>query len=133
DIPKEYGVDDVPLVLQDKRFDSDGRIDYDLGMRDVMNGLQGNTMLVNGAVNPFLKVPSDMVRLRLLNGSNAIVYEVHCNNHQSFQQIASDGGCLEEPEEMDNIILGRAERADILVDFAELKKGETVQLANICS
>src|SRR5699024_11640797 len=36
DIPKEYGVDDVPLVLQDKRFDSDGRIDYDLGMRDVM-------------------------------------------------------------------------------------------------
>src|SRR5699024_11688492 len=75
DIAKEYGVDDVPLVLQDKRFDSDGRIDYDLGMRDVMNGLQGNTMLVNGAVNPFLKVPRGMVRLRLLNGSNASVYE----------------------------------------------------------
>src|SRR5699024_4794648 len=130
DIPKEYGVDDVPLVLQDKRFDSDGRIDYDLGMRDVMNGLQGNTMLVNGAVNPFLKVPRGMVRLRLLNGSNASVYELNFNNNQSFHQIASDGGFLEEPEEMDKIILGPAERAEILVDFSDLKKGETVQLEN---
>src|SRR5699024_3325579 len=75
DIPKEYGVDDVPLVLQDKRFNSDEGIDYNLGMRDVMNGLQGDTMLVNGAVNPFLEVPRGMMRLRLLNGSNASVYE----------------------------------------------------------
>src|SRR5699024_4515064 len=79
DILKEYRVDDVSLVLKDKRFDSDGRIDYDLRMRDVMIGLQGNTMLVNGAVNPFLKVPRVMVRLRLLNGSNASVYELNFN------------------------------------------------------
>src|SRR5699024_7831156 len=115
DIPKEYGVDDVPLVVQVKRFDSDGRIDSDRGLGDVMNGLQGNTMLVNGAVNPFLKVPRGMVRLRLLNGSNASVYELNFNNNQSFHQIASDGGFLEEPEEMDKIILGPAERAEILV------------------
>src|SRR5699024_11073965 len=116
--------------LQDKRFNSDEGIDYNLGMRDVMNGLQGDTMLVNGAVNPFLEVPRGMMRLRLLNGSNASVYELNFNNNQSFHQIASDGGFLEEPEKMDKIILGPAERAEILVDFSDLKKGETVQLSN---
>ncbi|MEN1970647.1 multicopper oxidase domain-containing protein [Lentibacillus sp. N15] len=130
DIPKEYGVDDVPLVIQDKRFNSDGSFQYDLGMHDVMNGLQGNTILVNGAVNPFLEVPSGMMRLRLLNGSNASVYELNFSNNQSFHQIASDGGFLEEPAKMDNIVLGPAERAEILVDFSDLKKGETVQLVN---
>ena len=130
DIPKEYGVDDVPLVLQDKRFNSDGSFDYDLGMRDVMNGLQGDTMLVNGAINPFLEVPRGMMRLRLLNGSNASVYELSFSNNQSFYQIASDGGFLEEPVKMNKIVLGPAERAEIIVDFSELKKEETVQLDN---
>lgn len=130
DIPKEYGVDDIPLVIQNKRFNSDGSFDYDLGMRDVMNGLQGNTMLVNGAVNPFLEVSRGMVRLRLLNGSNASVYELNFSNNQSFHQIASDGGFLEEPAKMDKIVLGPAERAEILIDFSKLKKDETVQLEN---
>jgi len=130
DIPKEYGVDDVPLVLQDKKFNSDGTFEYDLGMHDVMNGLQGNTMLVNGAVNPFLEVPRGVIRLRLLNGSNASVYKLNFSNNQSFHQIASDGGFLEESEEMDEIVIGPAERAEILVDFSDFKKGETVQLDN---
>src|SRR5699024_9218446 len=130
DIPKEYGVDDVPLVIQDKRFNSDGSFEYDLGTRDVMNGLQGETMLVNGAVNPFLEVPRGMMRLRLLNGSNASVYELNFSNSQSFHQIASDGGFLEEPAKMWEEELGPAERAEILVDFSDLKKGETVQLEN---
>src|SRR5690625_1559413 len=89
DIPKEYGVDDVPLVIQDKRLNSDGSFEYDLGMRDVMNGLQGETMLVNGAVNPFLEVPGGMMRLRLLNGSNASVYVLDFGNGRAVVQIAS--------------------------------------------
>ncbi|TMN22951.1 copper oxidase [Lentibacillus cibarius] len=130
DIPKEYGVNDFPLVIQDKRFNSDGSFEYNLGMHDVMNGLQGATMLVNGAVNPLLEVPSGMVRLRLLNGSNASVYDLNFSNNQSFYQIASDGGFLEKPEKMDNLVLGPAERAEILVNFSDLKKGEMVRLQN---
>src|SRR5699024_2893887 len=130
DIPKEYGVDDVPLVLQDKRFNSDGSFDYDLGMRDVMNGLQRDTMLVNRDINACLEVPRGMMRLRLLHGSNASVYELSFSNNQSFYQIASDGGFLEEPVKMNKIVLGPAERAEIIVDFSELKKEETVQLDN---
>src|SRR5690606_785175 len=116
--------------IQDKRFNADGSFKYELGMHDVMNGLQGDTMMVNGAVNPFLEVPRGMVRLRLLNGSNASVYELNLSNNQTFHQIASDGGFLEKPTEMKNIVLGPAERAEILVDFSGLEKGETVQLLN---
>src|SRR5699024_6166757 len=99
-------------------------------MRDVMNGLQGETMLVNGAVNPFLEVSRGMMRLRLWNGSNASVYEVNFSNSQTFHQIASDGGFLEKTAKMNKIDLDAAERAEILVDFSDLKKGETVQLEN---
>lgn len=130
DIPKDYGTNDVPLIIQDKRFNADGSFKYELGMHDVMRGLQGDTVLVNGTINPFLEVPKGMMRLRLLNGSNASVYELNLSNNQIFHQIASDGGFLEKPIEMNQLVLGPAERAEILVDFSDLKKGETVQLIN---
>jgi len=129
-IPKDYGVNDVPLIIQDKQFNENGSFQYELGMHDVMNGLQGGTMLVNGAVDPYLEVPKGMMRLRLLNGSNASVYELHFSNNQTFYQIASDGGFLENPIEMDELILGPAERAEILVDFSNFKDGDTIQLSN---
>lgn len=59
---------------------------------------------------------------------------MNCNRDpvqfQKFHQIASDGGFLEKPSEMNNIVLGPAERAEILVDFSDLKKRETVQFLN---
>ena len=130
DIPKDYGVNDVPLIIQAKRFNDDGSFQYDLGMHDVMNGLQGDTMLVNGVVDPYLEVPKGIMRLRLLNGSNANVYELHFSNNQTFYQIASDGGFLENSIEMNKLILGPAERAEILVDFSNFNDGNTIQLSN---
>lgn len=127
-IPKKYGEDDFPLVIQDKNFKSDGTFEYNLGMRDVMMGLQGSTILVNGAINPYLKVPKGKTRLRLLNGSNARTYEFHLSNNREFQQIASDGGLLSNPVPLTKVVLGPAERAEIIVDFANNQKGERVQL-----
>ncbi|MGE7270172.1 multicopper oxidase family protein [Brevibacillus panacihumi] len=129
-IPKDYGVNDVPLVIQDKRLDSSGKIEYNLGMHDVMMGLQGETILVNGAINPYLEVPSGKMRFRLLNGSNARIYEFLFSNNQKFIQIASDGGLLEKPVEMTKLVLSPAERAEIIVDFSEYKKGDVVELTN---
>jgi blue copper oxidase len=51
-IPKTYGVDDIPLIIQDKRFSSDGTFIYRLTMPDVMQGLIGNAMLVNWSNQP---------------------------------------------------------------------------------
>lgn len=130
DIPKDYGLNDFPLIIQDKRFDSEGKATYDLGMRDLMMGFQGETLIVNGAINPFVEVPRGMVRFRLLNGSNAQIYELTFNDQRAFHQIASDGGFLESPVQMEKLVLGPAERAEILVNFSDLKTGDEIQLLN---
>lgn len=127
-VPQKYGVDDIPLVIQDRQFDANGTFRYQLGMPDIMMGLQGNTILVNGAVNPYLNVPAGKVRLRLLNGSNARTYEFHLSNNSQFTQIASDGGLLPEPVSMSKVVLGAGERAEIIVDFSSLKKGDSLFL-----
>lgn len=130
DLPDEYGVNDVPLVIQDKDLDAKGRFEYDLSMHDVMMGLHGDTILVNGAVNPYWEVPRGLVRLRLLNGSNGRNYQFVFGDERVFYQIASDGGFLEQPVEMSNVILSPAERAEILVDFSGLEEGEVVELTD---
>ncbi|WP_066173628.1 multicopper oxidase family protein [Bacillus marinisedimentorum] len=127
-IPNEYGVNDVPLVIQDKKLDANGRFEYRLSMHDVMMGMQGGTILVNGAINPFLEVPKGKMRLRVLNGSNARIYELFLSSNQRFHQIASDGGLLENPVEMNGLLISPGERAEIVVDFSDYDEGETVEL-----
>ena len=97
-------------------------------MHDVMSGLRGNTLLVNGVHQPFAAVPAGMVRLRVLNGSNSSVYKVALGDQSAFHQIASDGGFLERPIEMDDLVLSPGERAEVLVDFSRYKRGESVNL-----
>ncbi|WP_251474429.1 multicopper oxidase family protein [Neobacillus mesonae] len=129
-IPKKYGVNDIPLIIEDKKLDSNGKFEYKLGMHDVMMSLQGGTILVNGTINPYLEVPSGKMSFRLLNGSNARFYEFLFSDNQRFYQIASDGGFLEKPVEMTKLILSPGERAEIIVDFSEYKKGDVVELTD---
>jgi Multicopper oxidase len=70
-LPVEYGVDDVPLVIQDRRFQRDGSFDYALAMHDTMMGYKGNVVLVNGTVNAHVILRRQRTRLRILNGSNS--------------------------------------------------------------
>ena len=118
DIPKTYGVDDIPLVLQDRRFFDNGQFAYVQNMHDIMNGVIGNYLLVNGTMQPVAKVPGGMVRLRLLNGSNSSIYRIGFGDGRTFQVIASDGGFLEAPVAMNSIVLSAGERAEVLVDFS---------------
>jgi blue copper oxidase len=127
-IPKDYGINDFPLIIQDKKLDSSGDLAYNPGMNDIMMGLYGNAFLVNGAISPYLDVPKGMVRLRLLNGSNGRTYEFELSNGQAFYQIASDGGLLEKPIEMTSLRMSPAERAEILIDFSVLETGDVVKL-----
>ncbi|UJF16737.1 multicopper oxidase domain-containing protein (plasmid) [Jeotgalibaca sp. MA1X17-3] len=125
-IPKDHGINDIPLIVQDKRFTKEGNIPYELNMRDTMDGFFGNTVLINGAISPELDVKSELVRLRILNGSNARDYDFNFSDNASFYQIASDGGFLKESVEMTNVKLAPAERAEILVDFSKYKVGDQV-------
>lgn len=128
DIPKEHGVNDIPLVIQDRRFSENGEMPYDLNMRDVMNGFLGDTVLVNGAIAPELDVKNEVIRLRLLNGSNARSYDFNFSDRSAFHQIASDGGFLEKSIEMNELSLAPAERAEILVDLSEYRVGDEIVL-----
>ena len=58
--------------------------------------VQGGLVLVNGVVNPVLKASKSLIRLRLLNGSNATTYHLSFDDQREFHIIASDGGLLEE-------------------------------------
>ncbi|MGG0658323.1 multicopper oxidase domain-containing protein [Rummeliibacillus pycnus] len=126
-IPKTYGVDDLPIILQDKTFTADKQLDYDKVMNE--DGTTGNTLLINGVVDPKLSVDRKKVRLRFLNGSNMRSYMLHFSNDMEFQQIASDGGFLNEPNTTKEIEVAPGERAEVIVDLTKVN-GNEVSLVN---
>ena len=121
DLPQEYGVDDIPLVLQDRRFNRNGTLDYLSAMPDRMMGMHGDILLVNGTHNPYVIARTNTLRLRILNGSNARFYGLGFQDGRRFHQIASDGGLLEQPFETDQITLAPGERAEVVVDVSDGK------------
>lgn len=121
DLPSEYGVDDFPVIIQDKDFNRDGSFQYLSDFRDKLMGMKGETILVNGVINPVLKVTKSLIKLRLLNGSNARAYHLNFDDGRMFHIIASDGGLLEKPEMAHFIKLAPAERVEILVDVSDGK------------
>ncbi|HXV21982.1 MAG TPA: multicopper oxidase, partial [Desulfuromonadales bacterium] len=95
----------------------------------------GNTIVVNGNTWPYLNVEPRQYRLRLLNGSDSRFYilttpMVKGKPMVTFYQIGADGGFLPKPVALGQILLGPAERADVIVDFSGLA-GKTVTLLNI--
>lgn len=117
-LPSTYGVDDLTLVLQDRRFDASGRMVYNPSMMDRMHGFTGNRMLVNGQAGATAVVPHGIVRLRLLNGSNARIYTLFFDDTRPMHLVATDGGFLPAPIALDTLRLAPGERAEILVDFS---------------
>ncbi|OHC80386.1 MAG: copper oxidase, partial [Rhodospirillales bacterium RIFCSPLOWO2_12_FULL_67_15] len=125
-LPETYGVDDLPLVLQDKRFGPDGAPVYAPTMMDMMHGFQGDTLLVNGAIGPVANVPAGFVRLRLLNAANARNFDLRFADRRPFFVIAGDAGLLPEPVEASNLVIAPAERYEILVNFSDGRPGDLV-------
>lgn len=122
-LPHEYGVDDVPLVIQDRDIGDDGTLREDRSI--AFWGLMGNEILVNGTHDPYLDVTTRVVRLRVLNGSNARVYHLHLSDGRPLHVVANDCGQLPAPVAVDEVTLSPAERAELLV---ELDPGATVVL-----
>ena len=124
-LPSDYGVDDIPLVIQDRRFRADGSFDYALAMHDTMMGYKGNVVLVNGTANPHVVLRRQRARLRILNGSNSRIYSLGRDDGAELIVIGSDGGLLERPARLSRVRLGPGERAEILVD---MRANQTVRL-----
>ncbi|NGP44192.1 multicopper oxidase domain-containing protein [Bacillaceae bacterium SIJ1] len=124
--PYVYGENDFPLIIQDRTFNDQKQLDYEAVKN--FDGTTGETLLINGTLNPYLTVNQEKVRLRLLNGSNMRNYTFKLSNNQAFQQVASDGGLLNEPVELTELQLTPSERAEIVVDFSKMKEDEEVEL-----
>jgi len=118
-LPSEYGVDDFPVIIQDKKFNQDGSFSYLASTRDKLMGMMGQTILVNGVKNPVLNATKSLIRLRLLNGSNARTYRLRFDDKRPFYIIASDGGLLERTIKTGSIKIAPAERVEILVDVSD--------------
>lgn len=117
------GAFEIPLVIQDKRLFPDYAIDYSPQMGEIMTGFMGPYITVNGAYSPYLNVNKRNYRIRILNGSNARIYNIALSNNASFAVIGSDGGLLAAPQTVNSLIVGPGERADLIIDFSSYAIG----------
>ena len=123
-LPRKYGVDDFPIVVQSRAFD--------LAKQFIVRSELDSVLLVNGTKNPYLQVPAQIVRLRLLNGSTERTYYFGFTGNKSFYQIGGDGGLLNAPVPFTRLRLAPGERAEILVDFKSMQ-GQSTYLMSFAS
>ena len=134
DLPSTYGVDEFPIIIQDKKFNSDSTQFAAVPPGAGVPGggteatlRRGETILVNGVVTPDLNAPSQMIRLRFLNASNARSYRIGFSDDRTFDIIGSDGGILDMAYATTRFDISPGERYEIIVDFTG-NNGDIVQL-----
>ncbi|MGY9370387.1 multicopper oxidase CueO [Citrobacter sp.] len=127
-LPKQWGIDDVPVIIQDKQFSADGQINYQLDMMTAAVGWFGDTLLTNGAIFPQHAAPRGWLRLRLLNGCNARSLNIVASDNRPLYVIASDGGLLAEPVKVTELPMLMGERFEVLVDVSDGKAFDLVTL-----
>ncbi len=118
-LPRTYGIDDIPLAVQTKAFNSKNEILYDVN--------SDKTLLVNGVTDAYVNVPAQVVRFRLLDGSSQRVFNFGLEGNKPFYLIATDGGLLDAPVSLTRLPLSPGERGEILVDFSGME-GKTIAL-----
>ena len=120
---------ELPLIIQDKRISSTG-ITYNPKMEEVMAGFMGESVLVNGIFAPYTEVATKYYRLRILNGSNARVYNLAFSNNADMIIIGNDGGLLRNPATIKEILIAPGERLDVLVNFSGVSVGTELFLTS---
>ena len=125
-IPRNYGVDDIPIILQDRHFHKDNQFDYRADYDP--DGVAGPTAVINGTVNPYFDVTTQKIRLRFLNGANRREWRLHFSDDLPFDQIAGDCSLLPKPIKLTGLMLSCAERAEVIIDFSQYHEGDEVTL-----
>ncbi|HRH59442.1 MAG TPA: multicopper oxidase domain-containing protein [Chitinophagaceae bacterium] len=122
-LPRTYGVDDIPLILNDKRFDA-------LTNQFVVSFF-GDTMMCNGTMNAQYNVPAQVVRFRIVNAHPTRDYNLGFSDNRSFSVIAGDAGLLNSPVPVTRYVLSPGERIEILVNFSgESQQTRTLRAFN---
>jgi spore coat protein A, manganese oxidase len=125
------GAYEIPLVIQDRQFNPDGTFLYptsDIEGVTWIGEYFGDVMLVNGKVWPYLNVEPRLYRFRILNGCNARTLNLDIGG-PTFWQIGAEGGMWDISVPVKNLVMGPAERADVIVDFTKFA-GQTLVMKN---
>lgn len=123
-LPRNYGVDDFPLIVQTQQFDVNNQIVVD-GMRDSIN-------MVNGTIDPMVDMPAQVVRMRLLNADQERNYNFGLTGNMAFSIIGSDGGLLDASVIQTRVRLAPGERVELLVDLTGMES-QTIHLMSYAS
>jgi len=150
---------EIPIAIQDRSFNADGSLFYPAtrayfeeldpdqlqipfipdqacgGPSDISPIFNpeffGNTIVVNGRTWPFLEVEQRRYRCRFLNGCDSRFLILKMSNDLPFWQIGAEGGFLPAPIQLDRLLIGPAERADVIVDFTNVSVGTEITLLNL--
>jgi spore coat protein A len=121
------GPNEIPLVIQDRKFHADGSLIYPAVWDE---HFFGDTIIVNGKVWPYLIVKQGKYRFRIVNGSTSRTYTLALSSGATFHQIGTDGGMLPAPVPLSEVTLMPGERADVVMDFANYASGAQILLTN---
>lgn len=142
-LPHNYGNNDFPVIIQEKLFKFDS-IGSGTNKQMFANKMfihehigNGPVTLINGVMNPYLKVPNQQVRLRLLNGSPRKSFQlalstklINPSQFRTMKLIATDGGYTGQTYNIDSLLISPGERMEIIADFSFANHGDSVYLVN---
>jgi len=128
------GVTDIPLVIQDRSFNFEGKLEYKLAREQMFAGFLGEEILVNLTARPYFDAARRIYRFRILNGSNARSYRLAFAQGArllDYYLIGTDGGLLEQPQKLREAFIGAAQRLDVLLDLRAASGNEPVFLKSL--
>jgi blue copper oxidase len=117
-LPRTYSVDDIPLILSDRKFNTSNQM---------TEFPYGDSAMVNMTLRPQYNVPSQVVRFRILNAAIERGYNLGFSDNRTFYVITSDGGLLAAPVAVTRYTMHAGERIEILVNFSG-QSGSSVDL-----
>ncbi|MBU2709785.1 multicopper oxidase family protein [Zooshikella harenae] len=124
-MPVTYGLDDIPLIVQDKNFDSEGKEIFNLNTR-----YRGNTLVINGTVKPYISVSPGWVRFRIVNATQSRILDFSFTNDSIFYQIATDGGMLNAPIAMQKARVAPGQRCELMLLIEEKQQNIAINIAD---
>ncbi len=125
------GPREILLMIQDRRSDAGAGFDYSPSGDDLLTGMLGDTVFCNGTRAARLRVTADTYRFRILNASQARVYQLALSAGTPLTVIGNDGGLLPAAAEVESVYLGVGERVDLLLDFSRVEVGRRLMLRSL--
>ena len=121
-LPRNYGIDDIPLVFGSRRFKTNNAFNLS---KDIT---YGDYLLANGVINATHTVPAQLIRFRILNAEVERYYNIGFDNNRPFYVVATDGGLLNKPARVTRLRMAPGERYEIVVDLSHESVGSSLEM-----